>query len=74
MSEFWFFIGSLVLTSSIAGVWCICAELFKRWLNNDWCRHDWGMWQSATSIAEGSFMYKQHRFCKKCNKAEKRIL
>jgi hypothetical protein len=73
MSEFWFFIGSLVLTASIAGVWCICAELFKRWLNNDWCRHDWGMWD-AVMVEQGTIIYQQTRLCKKCNKAEKRIL
>jgi hypothetical protein len=74
MNDFWFFTGALVLTAAIAGVWCICAELFKRGLNNDWCRHDWGMWESVVAVVEGSSICSQHRFCRKCNKAERRIL
>jgi hypothetical protein len=73
MMDFWFYVFAFGLTAAIAGVWCICAELFKRWLNNDWCRHDWGMWD-AIMVEQNTIIYRQNRFCKKCNKAEKRIL
>jgi len=65
MNEF-LFIGFLFCCSLVfALVWCGVSELFKRWLNNDWCRHDWDMWTGVDGLY-------QYRFCKKCNKAERR--
>jgi hypothetical protein len=72
MMDFWFYVFAFGLTAAIAGVWCICAELFKRWLNNDWCRHQWDMWEAVQHPGVGTHV--QLRFCKKCNKAERRIL
>ena len=74
MNEFWFLVAVFAVTAVIAGVWCIAKTLFERWLNNDWCRHDWGMWESVVAVVEGSSICSQHRFCRKCNKAERRIL
>ena len=68
MNDFLFFFGSLFTVAFLAGVWCGVKELFTRWLNNDWCHHDWGMWETR---AENTI---QIRFCKKCNRMEKRIL
>ena len=65
MNEFWFIVAVFAVTAVIAGVWCIAKALFERWLNNDWCRHDWGQWEALDKGV-------QYRFCKKCNKAEKR--
>jgi hypothetical protein len=65
MNEFWFIVAVFAITAVIAGVWCIAKALFERWLNNDWCKHDWGKWEA---LDKGT----QYRFCKKCNKAEKR--
>ena len=67
MNDFWFFTGALVLTAAIAGVWCICADLFKRCLNNDWCRHEWGQWSGIEKETQ-----MQYRFCKKCNRSERK--
>lgn len=64
MNEFLFFVGLVVTTFLCAGTWCLIREVWVRWLNNDWCRHDWGMWEA---VSEG----RQYRFCKKCNKAER---
>ncbi len=72
MNDFWFFVFAFGLTAAIAGVWCIAKALFERWLNNDWCRHDWGMWEAVQHPGVGT--HTQLRFCKKCNKAERRIL
>lgn len=66
MTEFWFFIGILSFTTAVCGVWVMGKVVFERWLNNDWCRHNWGMWETA----EGNSL--QLRFCTKCNKMEKR--
>lgn len=67
MNDFWFFTGALVLTAAIAGVWCGVRELFNRWANNDWCRHDWGKWEDAEGVNA------QRRYCTKCNKQEQRV-
>ena len=72
MNDFWFFIGSLTFVSLLAAFWCVMKELFTRWLNNDWCKHDWGGWEAVSALGVGT--YGQTRFCKKCNKAERRIL
>ena len=67
MRDFWLWLavcGSLIV---FAGVWCISKALFERWLNNDWCRHDWDMWSGVDKETQS-----QHRFCRKCNKGEKR--
>jgi hypothetical protein len=65
MNEFLFMAAFVITAFLCAGTWCAVRELFNRWVNNDWCKHDWGMWEA---LDKGI----QHRFCKKCNKAEKR--
>ena len=45
--DFWFYVFAFGLTAAIAGVWCIAKALFERWLNNDWCRHEWDMWSGV---------------------------
>lgn len=65
MNDFWLWLATCGSIIVFAGVWCIAKALFERWLNNDWCKHDWGMWEA---LDKGI----QYRFCKKCNKAEKR--
>ncbi len=72
MMDFWFYVFAFGLTATIAGVWCIAKALFERWLNNDWCRHDWGQWEAVQHPGVGT--HTQLRFCRKCNKAERRIL
>ena len=72
MNEFWFLVAVFAVTAVIAGVWCIAKALFERWLNNDWCRHEWDMWEAVQHPGVGT--HTQLRFCKKCNKAERRIL
>ena len=67
MNDFWFFTGALVLTAAIAGVWCIAKALFERWLNNDWCKHEWDMWSGIDKET-----MTQYRFCKKCNRSERK--
>lgn len=57
--------GSLIVFS---GVWCISKALFERWLNNDWCRHEWDMWSGVDKETQS-----QYRFCRKCNKGERRV-
>lgn len=56
-----------VVTFVCMATWFGGKELLTRWFNNDWCRHDWDMW-SAVPKDHGC----QYRFCRKCNKAEKR--
>jgi hypothetical protein len=68
MNDFWLFLGSLVAVTLIAAVWCVMKELFTRWLNNDWCRHNWDMWSGVDK--ESNYQY---RFCRKCNRGERRI-
>lgn len=65
MNDFWFFVGALAFVSVLAAFWCAMKELFTRWLKNDWCRHNWGMWETREET--------QIRFCKKCNMMEKRV-
>lgn len=74
MNDFMFFVGGIATVAICAGVWNLVRELFNRWVNNDWCKHQWGMWEEVSSVTEGSSIYRQYRFCKKCNKAERRIL
>lgn len=68
MNDFWLFFGSIFAVTLIAAVWCVMKELFTRWLNNDWCRHNWDMWSGVDK--ESSYQY---RFCRKCNRGERRI-
>ena len=74
MNDILFVVVPIVTIAVCAGVWNLIRELFTRWVNNDWCKHDWGMWESVVAIVEGSSICSQHRFCKKCNKAERRLL
>ena len=74
MNDFLLMSGFVITAFLCAGTWCAVKELFNRWVNNDWCKHNWGMWEEVSSITEGSSIYRQYRFCKKCNKAERRIL
>ncbi len=67
MNEFWFLVGVFVLTAGIAAVWVMGKVVFERWLNNDWCRHDWDMW---SGVDKETMM--QYRFCKKCNRSERK--
>ena len=72
MSDIVFFIAPVVTFLICAGIWCGVRELFNRWVNNDWCKHGWGQWEAVQHPGVGT--YVQLRFCKKCNKAERRIL
>jgi hypothetical protein len=72
MNDIVFFIVPIVTFLICAGIWCGVRELFNRWVNNDWCKHDWGMWEAVQHPGVGT--YTQLRFCKKCNKAERRAL
>ena len=67
MQDFWFFIGSMVAVTALAGMWCLAKTLFDRLLNNDWCRHHWGMWETKEENTA------QIRFCKKCNMMGRRV-
>ena len=67
MNEFWFMAALVVTVFLCAATWCFVKDLFDRWLNNDWCRHNWGAWETK----EGNSL--QMRFCKKCNMMEKRV-
>ena len=69
--DFWFYVFAFGLTAAIAGVWCIAKALFERWLNNDWCRHDWGRWKDGLDSKDQSLV-SQGRWCTKCNKCERR--
>lgn len=72
MNEFLVWVAFVTAALLCAGIWCGVRELFHRWVNNDWCKHDWGMWDPVQHPGVGT--YTQLRFCKKCNKAERRIL
>lgn len=67
MNEFLFFLTLCVSVLVCVLIWCGAKELFTRWLRNDWCKHDWGMWGA---VGENN---AQLRFCKKCNKAERQL-
>ena len=73
MNDLVYFVVPLVTIAVCAGVWNIVRELFNRWINNDWCKHDWGMWE-AVMVEQNTIIYRQMRFCKKCNIAQRRIL
>ena len=68
MNDFLFFVGVFVLTAGIAAVWVMGKVVFERWLNNDWCRHQWDMWSGVDKETQS-----QYRFCRKCNKGERRV-
>jgi hypothetical protein len=68
MNDVWLFFGTLFAVTLLAAVWCVMKELFTRWLNNDWCKHGWDMWSGIDNETQ-----MQYRFCKKCNKGERRI-
>ena len=68
MNEFFVWLGVCASIIFFTGVWCTAKVIFERWLNNDWCRHNWDMWSGVDK--ETSYQY---RFCKKCNKGERRI-
>ena len=72
MNEFLFVIGTFGFTVAVCAVWVMGKVIFERWLNNDWCRHQWGAWEAIQHPGVGT--YVQHRFCKKCNRAERRVL
>lgn len=72
MNEFLLWLATCISIIVFVGLWCISKALFERWLNNDWCKHDWGMWEAVQHPGVGT--HTQLRFCKKCNKAERRIL
>jgi hypothetical protein len=67
MNDILFVVVPIVTIGICAGVWCGVRELFNRWLNNDWCRHEWGMW---SGVDKETMM--QYRFCKKCNRSERK--
>jgi len=56
--------GGVVITTLF-----LVKEFFTRWINDDWCRHDWPMWGPAKF--EWSEGY-QLRACKKCNQIQRR--
>jgi len=66
MNEFLVFAGLVVTVALCAGAWCVIKELFRRWMDNDWCKHNWDMWGPVDAGV-------QTRFCRKCNKAEKSV-
>jgi len=68
MNEFFIWFGICASVIFFMGVWCVSSFLFKRWLNNDWCRHKWGAWENV----EYERCIVQHRHCAKCNMMEKR--
>jgi hypothetical protein len=68
MNDIVYFVVPIVVIAICAGVWNLVRELFVRWANNDWCRHDWDMWSGIDK--ESGYQY---RFCRKCNKGERRI-
>jgi hypothetical protein len=69
MNDLVYFVVPIVTIAICAGVWNLVRELFNRWANNDWCKHGWDMWSGIDK--ETNYQY---RFCKKCNKAERRML
>jgi hypothetical protein len=73
MNDILFVVVPIVTIAVCAGVWNLVRELFTRWANNDWCKHDWGVWESVERLPD-TILYRQIRFCKKCNKAERRLL
>jgi len=67
LKEIWFVVILLLLVTGCTLIWCGVREVAIRWLNNDWCRHEWDMWSSVDKENPHQF-----RFCKKCNKYERR--
>jgi len=66
MNEFGLMAGFVITAFLCAGTWCVVKELYNRWANNDWCHHNWGMWETKEENKA------QIRFCKKCNMMERR--
>jgi len=62
----WVVIGAMTVLTC-AALWGIVTELFRRCFSNDWCSHDWGMWENRRDE------WSQQRFCKKCNMMERRV-
>lgn len=56
-----------IVTFVCMAVWIGGKELLTRWLHNDWCHHNWGMWETKEENKS------QLRFCKKCNMLERRV-
>jgi hypothetical protein len=67
MNEYLFMVALVITMFLCAATWCVVKELFNRWVNNDWCKHNWGMWETKEENRA------QIRFCKKCNKMERRL-
>jgi hypothetical protein len=66
MNELLYIMAAFGFTIIVCGLWVLCSTLFRMWLINDWCRHEWGTWEDAkTPLKDG-----QTRYCKKCNKKE----
>ena len=73
MNDLVFFVVPIITIAICAGVWNLVRELFTRWVNNDWCKHDWGKWKDGVD-AKDQALISQGRWCTKCNKMEKRHL
>lgn len=69
MNEFGLMAAFVITAFLCAGTWCVVKELFNRWANNDWCKHDWGPWGAVHESTYNT----QLRFCRKCNRAEKSV-
>jgi len=65
MNDFWLTMGVFAFTLLCLALWTVFKEPFRRWYEDDWCRHEWGNWQD-------NGMYEQSRHCNKCNKRERR--
>ena len=68
MNEFLFIAGVAGITFVCMAVWVGGKEILTRWINNDWCRHDWSKWEDIPYEK----CINQHRHCAKCNRMEKR--
>lgn len=66
MNEFIFTVALLSCGVAVAALWVLTSEFIRRWINNDWCRHEWGKWIDQTD------KWAQVRWCAKCNKKESR--
>jgi len=67
MNEFLFLVSVAGVTFVCMATWVMGKILFERWLNNDWCRHNWGAWETKEENKA------QIRFCKKCNMMDRRV-
>ena len=73
MNEYLFMVALVVTVFLCAATWYVVKELFNRWVNNDWCKHDWGKWKDGIDAKDQSLI-SQGRWCDKCNKMEKRYM